>query len=229
MTTEMSSAAPAPPGAAESFTGTPADCYSRLKAELIDHSINRGTVLLETALAKRYGVSRTPVREALTRLEQDGLLERVPRGFRVRDSSSEDIMELYEARIALESAAAASAALRRTDLDLARLAHLGEVLAQQENVQGFSAASASWHQALWASAHNKTLAALLDRVITQMRLFDDAPVGNAWSLEHTVEEHELILEAIRDHDQDGASEALATHLGRTRDLRLAALAQQPIR
>lgn len=202
--------------------------YARLRAELIARTHAPGTVLLETTLSARYGVSRTPIREALTRLEQDGLLERVVRGYRVRTATPEDIMELYEARIALESAAAASAALRRTDLDLARLTHLSELLLEAHDVEAISEVSAEWHRALWAAAHTGVITSLLDRVITQMRLFDDAPVGSSPSVDQTVVEHARILDAVRGNDVVGARQAVTEHLGRTRDVRLATLAQQRI-
>jgi DNA-binding GntR family transcriptional regulator len=202
--------------------------YARLRAELIARTYSPGTVLLETTLSARYGVSRTPIREALTRLEQDGLLERVVRGYRVRIATPEDIMELYEARIALESAAAASAALRRTDLDLARLNHLSDLLLEAHDVDAISDINAEWHRALWAAAHTGVITSLLDRVITQMRLFDDAPVGSAPSVDQTVLEHAEILDAVQRNDVEGARQAVTRHLGRTRDVRLSTLAQQRI-
>lgn len=199
--------------------------YARLRADLVAHRIAPGSTLTETSIAASQGVSRTPAREALTRLEQDRLVERVPRGYRVRTATAEDIMELYEVRITLESAAAASAAMRRTELDLARLAHLSDELGRAADTADVSSISARWHEALWIAAHNAALSDLLDRVITQMRLFDDAPVGSSPSVETTIVEHERILEAIRRNDPQDAYAGLAAHLGRTRDVRLAVLAQ----
>ncbi|RRQ26583.1 GntR family transcriptional regulator [Rhodococcus sp. Eu-32] len=199
--------------------------YARLRAELVDHVFPPGTVLLETMLSARYGVSRTPIRDALTRLEHDGLVERVVRGYRIRVATAEDIMELYEARIALESAAASAAALRRTELDLARLEHLAELLSEATEIEEISSVNADWHRTLWTAAHNSVLSDLLDRVITQMRLFDDSPVGAPNSLEKTVAEHEAILVALRANDAEAARVGVIAHLSRTRDVRLAKLAQ----
>ena len=76
-------------------------CYERIRADILAGRFEAGAALLETVLAGQYGVSRTPVREALARLEQDGLLLRVVRGYRVRSGTAEDVLEIYEARIAL--------------------------------------------------------------------------------------------------------------------------------
>jgi DNA-binding GntR family transcriptional regulator len=98
--------------------------YARLRKEILDGVFAPGTILLETALSVKYGVSRTPVREALGRLAQDGLIERSTRGFRIKQRNPEQILEIYEARIALEARSAELAAKHRTDFDLARMAHL---------------------------------------------------------------------------------------------------------
>ena len=98
--------------------------YARLRKDILDGAFAPGTVLLETALSVRYGVSRTPVREALGRLAQDGLIERSTRGFRIKQRNPEEILEIYEARIALESRSAELAARHRTDIDLARMAYV---------------------------------------------------------------------------------------------------------
>ncbi|WP_072803600.1 GntR family transcriptional regulator [Rhodococcoides yunnanense] len=225
----MPSTRPGPSSASEPERPAATDSaslqYARLRAELVDHVFPPGTVLLETMLSARYGVSRTPIRDALTRLEHDGLLERVVRGYRIRVATAEDIMELYEARIALESAAAAAAALRRTELDLARLQHLAELLGEATEIEEITSVNADWHRALWTAAHNSVLTGLLDRVITQMRLFDDSPVGAPPSLEKTVAEHDAILLALRANDAETARTEVIAHLSRTRDIRLAALAQ----
>ncbi|PWG13553.1 GntR family transcriptional regulator [Streptomyces sp. V2] len=198
-----------------------------MREDLLSGALDPGGPLLETALSTRYGVSRTPVRDALGRLEQDGLVERVARGYRVRAVTAEDILEIHEARIALESAAAASAALRRTDLDLARLAHHHRLLAERSEPGEIGAADARFHEALWLSGHNTTIAGLLERLVTQMRLFDREPSAPG-NREITHAEHERILRAVREHDPRAARREVAAHLGRDRDVRLAALARTPL-
>src|SRR6478736_2572916 len=84
--------------------------YDQLRALVLSDEFGPDTMLVETALATRLGVSRTPIREALRRLEQDGLIERTSRGTRVGERSPEQILEIYELRILLEGQAASAGA-----------------------------------------------------------------------------------------------------------------------
>ena len=80
--------------------------YEILQQAILRGELAPGQPLVETTLAARYNVSRTPIREALTRLEQDRLVERTDRGLVVRRRSPEQILDIYETRIALEATAA---------------------------------------------------------------------------------------------------------------------------
>ncbi|MCO6006881.1 GntR family transcriptional regulator [Actinoallomurus purpureus] len=202
--------------------------YERLRDDVLAGRFPAGSVLLETTLAARYGVSRTPVREALGRLEQDGLLKRAARGYQVRAGTSEDVLEIYEARIALEAQAAASAALRRTDLDLARLRHLHATAGERTDPAEIRELNAQWHATLWQAGHNTTIQTLLTRLTAQLRIYDRGSHESAEDLEITRDEHERVLTAIADRDSEAARDALAAHLGRSRESRLAAFARDSL-
>jgi DNA-binding GntR family transcriptional regulator len=197
-----------------------ADQYLRIRDDILNGAFPVGQRLLETSLAVRYGVSRTPVREALAALQQEGLIERVDVGFRVRTGTVEDVIEIYEARIALEAAAAAAAARRRTDLDLARLQALHDVAGNAEDLRAGHEANSSWHRALWEAAHNSTMAGALNRWSAQLRIYDHGPPGPADDLRITHNEHAAILEAVRAGADESARAAMAEHLARSRRLRL---------
>src|ERR1700753_1917999 len=104
--------------------------YERLLQEVIRGELAPGEVLTEMALAERLQVSRTPIREALTRLEQDGLIKRTGRGMVIRERSPEEILDIYEVRILLEADAARVAAERRSSLDVLGLKHIATELEQ---------------------------------------------------------------------------------------------------
>ncbi|GAB2836638.1 GntR family transcriptional regulator [Actinocorallia aurea] len=198
--------------------------YERLREDVLAGRFPSGAPLLETVLAAQYGVSRTPVREALTRLAQDGLLRRASRGYEVRAGTPEDVLEIYEARIALEGQAAASAAERRTDLDLVRLRHLHEEASDPATARE---ANSRWHRALWQAAHNTTIEALLTRLTAQLRIYDRTPHETPEDLTLTREEHTALLDAIAARDPSAARTAATHHLTRSRDLRLQTFARTP--
>jgi DNA-binding GntR family transcriptional regulator len=196
--------------------------YTRLRKDILNGAFAPGTVLLETALSTKYGVSRTPVREALGRLAQDGLIERSTRGFRIRQRNPEEILEIYEARIALESRSAELAARNRTDIDLARMAYVLDERRAETDPAQFGPLNNKWHDALRLSAHNATISDLLARLdslllLLRPRTFTPQPD------DRSAEEHAAILDAIAGGDQDAAGAAMAGHLCRMRDWRIRSL------
>ena len=144
--------------------------YDQLRALILSEEIGPDTMLVETSLATRLGVSRTPIREALRRLEQDGLVERTSRGTRVVERSPEQILEIYELRILLEGQAARAAAERATSLDINRLRAIHEQMeaAGPDDDQHRVRLNRLFHEALWAASHNGTLVEVIDRLIAHL-------------------------------------------------------------
>jgi DNA-binding GntR family transcriptional regulator len=198
--------------------------YARLRKEILDGAFAPGAVLLETALSARYGVSRTPVREALGRLAQDGLIERSTRGFRVKQRNPEEILEIYEARIALEARSAELAARHRTDYDLARMAHLLAERQAATDPADFGPLNNRWHDAMRLSAHNGTIADLLARVDSLLLLYRPRSVARPPD-DRSAEEHAAIGGAIAAGDEAAAGTLMGEHLRRMRDWRIQALIQ----
>ena len=111
--------------ASTSFTLSSTDVYLAIKTALADHEYAAGQYLREAQLAERLGVSRTPVREALRRLDAEGWVEAVPNyGVRVRAWTEQDAREIFEARLLIEPYLAGRAAQRATDEDVVRLREL---------------------------------------------------------------------------------------------------------
>jgi DNA-binding GntR family transcriptional regulator len=198
--------------------------YNKLRDDILAGVFIAGSLLQETALASRYGVSRTPMREALARLEQDGLLERAPRGYRIRAGTPEDVLDIYDARIALESVAISSAAVRATDMELARLGFLHDDAAELSDPVAIRHSHSKWHRELWAAAHNPTVRTLLDRLTAQLRIYDEPGVEKNADLVTSQNEHAEIMKHLRRRDGQAAAAALTAHLQRSRDLRLRAFA-----
>ncbi len=204
-------------------TTTPADRlthYRRLRQDILDGAFPHDSPLLETALGARYGTSRAPIREALTLLEHDGLIERAVRGYRIRAGRPEDVVEIYEARIALEAEAAAAAALRHTELDMARLSRQHDLCCTAPDDATARAGNFRFHEALWKAAHNTTIASLLERLTTRLRIYDSGPPASYGDPALLNTEHERIMNALRTHDPERARTEMRTHLQRSLELRI---------
>ena len=196
--------------------------YHQLLEEVLEGDLRPGEILVESTLGKRFGVSRTPIREALRMLEQDGVLERVNRGMRVRQTSSEEVLEIYGVRAILEAAAARDAATRRTDYDLATLDRIFGTMGEARTASPLemAAINRSFHRAIWDAARNRTLADLLERLAVHLRRYPATTYLRSGRWEEALEEHRLLLEAIRDKDPDGAAAVAEKHMRAARDVRL---------
>jgi len=200
----------------------PAHVYERLCEEIVSGRLAEGEPLVEATIATRYGTSRTPVREALRRLEQDGLVERGDRGLRVRSRGPEEILEIYEVRILLEAAAARHAAERGTRLDLLRIGRAldaGSTL-NPGDPDAMAAANRAFHQAIWAASRNRTLIDLLTRLNSHVARYPATTLTSPGRWEEAVREHAEMLRAIEAHDGDEAARIAGQHMTSARDIRL---------
>lgn len=154
----MSPLKPAPIVAATNLT---VEVYERLRKAIVEGSIRPNERLIESDLAERLNVSRTPVRESMLRLAGDGLIVSVRRGWVVREHSAQEIRQVYEVRAALEGFAAYLAAERASDEELANIEAIH--LRYSEQFQGSSrdervAHNDEFHEAIIAATHNELLA-----------------------------------------------------------------------
>lgn len=194
--------------------------YRHLKALLLSGRFAPGERLSEPLLAQELGVSRTPVREALMRLAEEGLVELVPgKGARVRAFSPEEVEEVYGVRALLEGEAAREAALRATPWELAeleaRLRAIDEAGAEDYPEQ--MRRDLEFHRALVRLSGNKTLFRLYEDLLSSLALVRSA-LPNLSQEEATRREHWAILEALRRRDPEGARRAVEAHVGRFRHL-----------
>lgn len=196
--------------------------YERLRAEIVDGSIAPGSPLVETAVAMRYGISRTPVREALKRLEQDRLVERGDRGLQVRSCSPEEILEIYSVRIVLEGLAARTAAESRSELDLAHLEerHLRMVETDPEDAAAMATTNRLFHEAMWACSHNRTLVDLLVRLNSNLIRYPETTLSSPGRWETVLDDHRRLIDAIKTRDMETAGDLAEVHMAAARDIRL---------
>jgi DNA-binding GntR family transcriptional regulator len=194
--------------------------YEVLKQSILQGELPPGQPLVEMALAARLQVSRTPIREALKRLEQDGLVVRADRGLVVRERSPEEILDIYGARIALEASVGRIAAERRTEYDLRVLRHLVEQSATIDDDDERVRANRQFHQAMWRASHNEALADLLERVDLHLARYPATTLSYPGRWEVAVKEHTALVDAVERRDAEAAETMARTHFTEARDIRL---------
>jgi DNA-binding GntR family transcriptional regulator len=200
--------------------GTGADeGYERLHQAILRGDFQPNERLIEIDLTQLYNVGRAAIRTALARLEQDGLVERIPnRGARVRAISEEEAVERIEARAVLEGLAARYAARNVTDADIADLqAIVGEMetCLAEGDLLGISQRNGRLHSRLLQIANNQTVAHLIahlhiQHVRSQFRLI--LVPGRP---QRSVAEHRAIVEAVASRDPDAAEAAMRSHRANT--------------
>jgi DNA-binding GntR family transcriptional regulator len=203
--------------------------FETLHTAIITGQLRPGSRLPIEELAEVLQMSPMPIREAVRRLDAAGLVENIPhRGARVTELSNTDLMEVYEARLALEVLAIRRAAERFSDEDATaarrRLDELGTM--SDDNSAATSAAHAAFHFALYEAAESAWLIRLIRPVWeTAERYCLEVP--QCRQLEAREHEHEAILEACIAHDPDRAAIALRDHLATTANNISAAMGAGP--
>ena len=189
------------------------DAYS-LILDAIDFGTYRpGDRLVENELAERLGVSRTPVREALQRLETQSLLERDGRSLIVASLDHNQMSELYIVRRELEGLAASLAA-RHATTEEARI--LREMVEEDNKLIGdpvsLSRANKRFHKQLHLASHNRYLVQQLDLVHRTMALMTTTSLTATGRTKIAQAEHDAIVTAIEANDEAAAGKALRDHI-----------------
>lgn len=190
--------------------------YEGLKAELHDYRLVPGDRLSEAEVAQRLGVSRTPVREALFRLRNEGFLDVAPKtGWFVRPIDFDRIEQLYDLRIVLELACLARLGLRRADPpELIELKRTWLVPAQERLADGreVGALDERFHAALVQAAGNPEIARVHAEVSERIRLVRRLDFTREDRIEATYQEHAKILRAVMQRKTDQAQLLLRSHI-----------------
>jgi 2-methylcitrate dehydratase PrpD/DNA-binding GntR family transcriptional regulator len=196
--------------------------YERLKAAILSGELQPGQPLVEMALAEWIGVSRTPIREALRRLQQDGLIVRNDRGMTVRERSPEEILDIYDTRLVLEAMAGRVAADRRTAYDLRAMRlwlERGDQVSPDDRA-GMVEANLAFHTAIWRASHNESLTDLLDRLNLHLSRYPGTTLAAPGRWSEARGEHQALVNAIEARDAEGAHEIALKHFERARGIRL---------
>ena len=206
--------------------------YGAVKRMILAGTLRPGEKLAERDLSRRLKVSRTPLREALSRLVQEGLVENRPRrGHYVRAIDAKSVADLYDLREVLEKHAVRLAARRLTDADIAELEKLRRALRRYERdaVQGEAEQhdGLRLHEIIIRAARNDMLTEMLAKLYDRLQMFVwiDAIYADEATL--TRREHEAIIDAAKARDEKLLLRLMEQHLRRSKDNVLRALRARP--
>ncbi|KNG95514.1 GntR family transcriptional regulator [Pseudaestuariivita atlantica] len=199
----------------------PRDAYAMILKAIDDGDYKPGDRLVESDLADRFGVSRTPIREALQRLETQSLLTRDGRSLIVASLDHNEMSELYVVRAELEGLAAKLAAQHATEEEVRLLRDMVEEdRALVDDPQALSRSNRRFHKQIHLASHNRFLVGQLDLVHRSMALIATTSLAAEGRGPEALEEHSAIVAAIEAKDGAAAYSALREHISKAFTTRL---------
>jgi DNA-binding GntR family transcriptional regulator len=188
-----------------------------LRKAIIELRLRPGAPLREVALAEQLGVSKTPLREAFARLEQERLVETTSfKGAVVTGYSERDLNEIYELRALLEGAAARAAAERSTSDTLDALRDVvvrSRELRDAGDLVGLAGLHEQFDLIVYAQVTNERIGALIENLRAHLTRIGKLTEGIPGRVEASVEEHAAIVDAMVAHDPDEAERLMRVHIG----------------
>ncbi|HWP56737.1 MAG TPA: GntR family transcriptional regulator [Candidatus Acidoferrales bacterium] len=197
--------------------------YQSLKKAILSGRYPPGSVLIQESLCREFRISRTPVRDALTHLQAEGLVVAIPnKGVLVRELSQKDVRDIYEVRLLLEGAAASDAATKVNKSEINRI--LERLLDLQKrrdfSFESVKDAGAELHRAILVSSGNRIMKEILDRIESLIEV-TRIPFKDSYDrLAEINREHIEIAEALLNGEPEKAGELMRKHIARTQEAHL---------
>ena len=192
--------------------------YAMLRQAIADADIyqSREEIRLdERVLSETLGVSRTPVREAMTLLEQEGFLRMVPRrGIYIVRKSKREIVEMIQMWAALESMAARLATIHATDEEIARLRHMFDDFRDStpaEHIAEYSDANIAFHQAIVELSHSQIILDTIKNIFVHVRAIRRMTISQSDRASRSIVDHLRIIEALEKRDTELAEKLVRQH------------------
>ncbi len=190
--------------------------FNSLREAIIIGELRPGERLMEVQLAEKMGVSRTPVREAIRKLELEGLVDMIPRkGAHVAELSIKDIMDVLEVRASLDGLATSLAAERITDDELKELKHINGQFAtyiEKENLNGSIKKDVEFHDIIYKASRNDKLISIINNLREQVQRFRVIYLKEYNNSKNLIKEHNDIYEAVSSRAMENARNIAKTHI-----------------
>lgn len=190
--------------------------FNTLREAILKGDLKPGERLMELQLASKLGVSRTPIREAIRMLEQEGLAVTTPRkGAEVAKMTLKDMEDVLEIRDALDELAVRIACQKITDEQLRQLEDMKELFeksTQTGNVKKIAEADVTFHDVIYEATGNPKLVTLLNNLREQVYRYRVEYIKDPKNYPTLIAEHEAILESLKNRDVKNAVEAMHVHV-----------------
>lgn len=188
--------------------------YRALRQAILGGQYSAGERLVQKAIADKMGTSRIPVRDALKRLEADGLISTGQNGsYYVKPFGEEELEEIYSLRMLLEPAALGIALPKMTDDDLEEIRRLLDEMneaATANDHERYVRLNQTFHMTLYEISERPRLIQIIKTLWSGRPLFNPLEIGGGFS--HTIQEHELIFKALKRRDAEEAEQRLREHI-----------------
>lgn len=189
--------------------------FERIENEVLSGKYQRGELLTEMKLVSDLGVSRTPVREALHRLEQEHLVDISPKGILVVGVTQKDLEDIFAIRLRIEGMASREAALHITNEELEELREtleLQEFYVPRKDADHIKGMDSKFHQLIYRFSGSAVLNDTLLPLHKKVQKYRKASVENESRAVHSAQEHRAIFEAIAAHDPELAEQRTYEHI-----------------
>lgn len=184
-----------------------------LREAIVSSVLEPGERLMEIQLAEEMGVSRTPVREAIRKLELEGFVVMIPRkGAYVAGVSYKDVKDVFEIRAALEGLAAGLAAEKVTDDEIEQLERVLHYEKEPDNLDEMVQNDTDFHALLYKASRNERLIGILANLREQIQRFRTTSLAVPGRVKYAIQEHREIVDAIARHDVSEAQNLATAHI-----------------
>jgi len=198
--------------------------HMTLREAILHGALPAGQPLGEVQLANVFGRSRTPVREAILKLESEGLAARFPRrGLVVAQITRDEVLEVYAVREMLDGLSARLAALGILPTELDRLVWLNDrlrVAATADDAKAMIRLNIEFHEAICQASRNSLLQEFMRRIHEWVHRFEDTTMSFPGRGLEAVAEHKALIDAIRARDPEAAERIARAHMSRARQIRI---------